>query len=97
MNFCQDLIPFLQNSKRLLVITGAGISTESGIPDYRSPGRVQIRTTRHQEFMKSSDLRKRYWARSLFGFEVIQNAKPNSSHLSLAKLEKKQQMLPLIT
>ncbi|MEA2462287.1 MAG: NAD-dependent deacetylase, partial [Acidobacteriota bacterium] len=60
------LSPFLANARRLVVLTGAGCSTESGIPDYRSPGGAW---TRHKpiyfsSFVRSAEVRRFYWARS---------------------------------
>lgn len=73
--------------KSILVLTGAGVSTESGIPDYRGEGRTERHPMTFDSFMGSEEARKRYWARSYVGWSVIANAKPNSSHFALAQAE----------
>lgn len=76
-------------SGRLLAITGAGCSTESGVPDYRSPQGSYSKGHKpmlHAEFVGSSLLRARYWARSLRGWRYFAGARPNNTHLSLAAL-----------
>jgi len=82
----QALLP----SKRVLAITGAGLSTESGIPDYRSPqGSYSVghKPMMHQEFVASEDSRKRYWARAVAASLSFREAQPNTGHLALAALE----------
>src|SRR6185436_14501545 len=84
-----ELHEFARASRRLLVLTGAGCSTESGIPDYRdaqggwkrSPP-IQIR-----EFLADGLARRRYWARSLVGWPAVAAAHPNDAHRALARLE----------
>ena len=95
-----ELAAFLAASSRLAVITGAGASTASGIPDYRGPdgsyksGHVPIS---HQEFTRSPAARRRYWARSLFGFERLKEALPNRGHAALARLEAAGKVRAVIT
>ena len=77
-------------SNNLLVVTGAGISTASGIPDYRSPQGSYSRghkPIQHMEFVKSEVKRRRYWARSFVGWQYFSRARPNAAHLALAELE----------
>lgn len=83
---------FLANCKRLLVLTGAGISTESGIPDYRSDGvglyaRSNSRPLQYQKFIQSYEARKRYWARNFVGWSRFSSFLPNITHEILRDLE----------
>ncbi|WCJ37828.1 NAD-dependent protein deacetylase [Euphorbia peplus] len=85
------LSQFFHQSTKLVVLTGAGISTESGIPDYRSPNGAYssgFKPITHQEFLRSSRARRRYWARSYAGWRRFTAAQPGTSHLALASLEK---------
>lgn len=80
---------FVQRHPRLLVLTGAGCSTESGIPDYRDANgdwkRPQPVT--YQAFVGDEATRQRYWARSLIGWRVLHQARPGPAHNALAQLE----------
>ena len=84
-----DLIRFVARHPRLLVITGAGCSTDSGIPDYRDTNgdwkRAQPVT--YQAFTGSLRTRQRYWARSIVGFRKLRGVQPNDAHRALAALE----------
>jgi NAD-dependent SIR2 family protein deacetylase len=85
----EALAAFMQRHPKITFLTGAGMSTHSGIPDYRSPGRPKYNPIQHSEFVKHESFRKRYWARSGAGFDGIFNAQPNDAHRSLAALERK--------
>src|SRR5713226_7797323 len=83
------LADFIASSKRLLVLTGAGCSTDSGIPDYRSPGGAWSRhkPIYFQSFVSSDEVRRFYWARSFRGWPRFAAARPNAAHRALAALE----------
>ncbi|RQV86930.1 MULTISPECIES: NAD-dependent protein deacetylase [Burkholderia cepacia complex] len=79
---------FVERHPRLLVLTGAGISTDSGIPGYRDRNGQWMRSPpiQLQEFLGSDAARRRYWARSMIGWPVVGRARPNGSHVALARL-----------
>ncbi|WP_110689139.1 NAD-dependent protein deacetylase [Salinicola endophyticus] len=80
---------FLARYSDLFVLTGAGVSTASGIPDYRDASGAWKRPppVSHQAFMASRAVRQRYWARSLVGFRALAAARPGEAHRALAALE----------
>ncbi|HEV8630410.1 MAG TPA: NAD-dependent protein deacetylase [Thermoanaerobaculia bacterium] len=101
----EPLASFLGRSTRLFVLTGAGCSTESGIPDYRdakggwkpsADGNVRQPTT-YQRFVGSAAVRRRYWAGSLAGWERVGAAAPNAAHAALARLEAAGRLHWLVT
>lgn len=83
--------------KSVLALTGAGISTDSGIPDYRGQGRVARHPMTFDTFMGSQEAQIRYWARSYVGWSRIADAKPNGGHFALAAAESLGQVQQIIT
>ena len=90
---------FILARDNLLVITGAGISTGSGIGDYRDQAGQWKRPqpVTHQDFMSQLAWRQRYWARSQLGYPSFLRAKPNQAHLALARLEDQGKLCGLVT
>ncbi len=87
----------LISGKKVLLISGAGISTDSGIPDYRGAGRVQKHPLTFDQFMGSAQNQARYWARSYVGWGRISSAEPNQGHLAVAKAEQANKIFQVIT
>ena len=83
----------------VLVLSGAGLSTESGIPDYRGPTGLARRATpmTYQTFTASQDARRRYWARSHLGWRHIGQAVPNLGHHAVAELGRRRLLAGVIT
>jgi NAD-dependent SIR2 family protein deacetylase len=71
----------------LVVLTGAGLSTDSGIPDYRGPGAPVRAPMTYQEFVATPEAQRRYWARSHVGWQRMGRAVPNDGHRALAALD----------
>ena len=82
---------------RVVVLTGAGLSTDSGIPDYRGPGSPARTPKTYQQFTGAPADRQRYWARSHVGWRRMERAAPNPGHRALARLEEAGLVTGLIT
>jgi NAD-dependent SIR2 family protein deacetylase len=95
----EALFALVARARRLVALTGAGVSTESGIPDYRDERGEWKRNPplRYQEFVGSERARRRYWARAMAGFPVVRDAGPGRAHRALAALEESGRLHHLIT
>jgi NAD-dependent protein deacetylase/lipoamidase len=91
----------LRNARNLVVLTGAGISTESGIPDFRSPGGIWTKYDpaefTYQNFVSNRAHRERYWKMSLDIHPVLAAAEPNAAHRAVAELERQGRLRAVIT
>lgn len=99
----EPLIDLINSSNKLFVMTGAGVSTESGLPDYRSEGtglvarRPNFKPTNYQDFMRKESTRRVYWARSFAAWNYQTQRKPNITHYTLANWEDKGKINCLVT
>jgi NAD-dependent SIR2 family protein deacetylase len=87
----------LLRGRSWVALTGAGISTDSGIPDYRGPTSVRATPMQFAEFAGSAEARRRYWARSYQGWRQIGQARPNAGHYALAELERTGRLTGIVT
>jgi len=89
----------LYNSRNVVAFTGAGVSTESGIPDFRSPGGIweKYEPVYYQDFLASEEARQKYWLRSKAIYPVIRDARPNPTHMALVELEKMGKLDCIVT
>jgi NAD-dependent deacetylase len=99
MSKIEDLSSMIADAGNVVAFTGAGISTESGIPDFRSPGGIW---TRHKpipfhEFLASAEARRETWRRKFATHETIAQATPNAGHRALARLVERGKMSAVIT
>lgn len=95
----KELQKLLNSSSRIVFFTGAGISTESGISDYRSQGGIyeRYRPVTIQDFLADEESRKEFWRRKREFYTQLKNAQPNEAHLAIAKLEKEGKVTGVIT
>ncbi len=95
----QELSQYISEAKNIVIFTGAGISTESGIPDFRGPQGVWKTNTPiyFQDFIGSEEVRKDSWKRKFSGQDIIKKAKPNIGHLAVAEVINKHESAYLIT
>src|SRR5208282_1460528 len=94
-----QLRAMLDAARRAVVFTGAGISTESGIPDFRSPGGVWTRMAPidFQDFVASAEMRKEAWRRRFAMEETFSSVKPNKGHIAVAELVERGRVSHVIT
>lgn len=92
-----DEAVILLGGRRLAMLTGAGLSTDSGIPDYRGPQSVPRNPMTYQQFVGDEVLRRRYWARNHVGWRHLRRADPNAGHTAVARLEQRGLLSGLIT
>ena len=99
MSQVDDLKRMIDGAKRIVAFTGAGISTESGIPDFRSPGGIwtRYRPIEFQDFLASEEMRRESWRRKFATDETMRKAEPNAGHRALAKLVEQGRMIAIIT
>lgn len=99
MGDIERLQGMIASAKRIVAFTGAGISTESGIPDFRSPGGIwtKYKPIYFDDFMSSDEMRRESWRRKFATDEVMLKAEPNAGHRALAKLVEQGRMSAIVT
>ena len=93
------LVEWLRASRSILVVSGAGVSTSSGIPDFRGPGGVWSRRqpVYYDDFLASEAARVEYWDYKLESWEIYQHARPNAVHHAIVDLERAGKILAVVT
>jgi len=94
-----DFAAQLKSCEKIVFFTGAGISTESGVPDFRSPGGIwtKYQPVDFDDFLASEQARIRHWRMKKETHELYKNVKPNAGHYGIAEFEKRNQLLGVIT
>ncbi|MFQ4149636.1 NAD-dependent protein deacetylase [Arthrobacter sp. LAPM80] len=92
-----DAVAEMMSRHRVALLSGAGLSTDSGIPDYRGPNTPPRRPLTYQEFIGDPLLRRRYWARNHVGWTHMRHAAPNAGHYAAAALERGGRLSGIIT
>lgn len=87
----------LLRGKRLTVLTGAGVSTDSGIPDYRGPDSPPRTPMTFQQFVGDEAFRRHYWARNHVGWRHVHRTEPNAGHRALAAMEARRVVVGVVT
>ena len=95
----EELASLVRSSRYLVVFTGAGISTESGIPDFRGPQGIwtKMRPIELGEFLADTAARRRYWRRKIDSYPQLRDAEPNDGHRALARLYEAGRLKTVIT
>jgi NAD-dependent deacetylase len=92
VDYIETVADMINQSKKVVMFTGAGFSTESGVPDFRSPGGVwdlfDPDELNYQNFLSREDIREKYWRMHKMMWETIKEAKPNAGHYAVAELYK---------
>ena len=93
------LVDHLRASRRILVFTGAGVSTASGIPDFRGPDGVwtRRRPVYYEEFLASEEARVQYWDFKTESWEILSRARPNAVHRAIVALEGARKIVSVVT
>lgn len=101
MDNIETVAQFIVDAKKVVVFTGAGFSTESGVPDFRSPGGVWDKFDPSElnlpNFLRYEDIREKYWRMHKMMWETIRDARPNSGHLAVAALHEMGKLDCIIT
>ncbi len=99
MSEVEHLKRLIGDAERIVAFTGAGISTESGIPDFRSPGGIwtKYQPIEFSDFLASEEMRRESWRRKFATDETMRKAEPNAGHRALARLVEQGKLIAIIT